>query len=396
MSNNVAALVPVRWSRRIQQDLRKELVSSAISSFEEESNLTFGNKVDRPTPINFYVGDYNRNGDNTAQDIKPDTEQLEINNEKVVSFYIDRFEKIQSAYSFENDTVKTATYLAKNEIDSTRFKETLNANLTVDAGTLGGTAGQGIALGTTGNALKTFATTRAIMASNSVERDRPWYAAISPEVILAIDLDTIANGFVKADNTIRNGYAGDFLGFKVYESNNLHHETLLSFSANAVADDTFRIGGATFKFVASATNPGEITIGANVGATVASTIKAINGVADATVVEIDEEVRKNFLNSKVVATAGTGNTIKLTFAGAVLVVNSASAKATFGDVVCHNEFGRMGAVDMVLQDKIDVQMNKEPKRNGYTFLITSLYGIKTFEEGKKRMVDVKTKAAIGV
>lgn len=396
MPNNVAALVPVKWSRRIQQDLRKELVSSAISSFEEESNLTFGNKVDRPTPINFYVGDYNRNADNEAQDIKPGSEQLEINNEKVVSFYIDRFEKIQSAYQFEDKAVNTATYLVKNEIDSTRFKETVNANLKVDAGNIGGTAGNPIALGTTGNALKTFATTRAIMASNSVERDKPWYAAISPEVMLAIDLDTIANGFVKADSTIGNGYAGDFLGFKVYESNNLHHETLLSFSANAVANDTFTIGSATFKFVASATNPGEITIGANVGATVASTIKAINGVADATVEEVDLEDRKNLRNSKVLAEAGSGNTIKVSFAGAVYVADSVSAKATFGDVSCHNEFGRMGAVDMVLQDRIDVQMNKEPKRNGYTFLITSLYGIKTFEEGKKRMVDVKTKAVIGV
>jgi len=60
-----------------------------------------------------------------------------------------------------------------------------------------------------------------------------------------------------------------------------------------------------------------------------------------------------------------------------------------GALVAHCELGRKGAVDMVVQIDPKVQKNKVPNKTGYNFIIYDLYGVKTFDEGKYRMLDLR-------
>jgi outer membrane lipoprotein SlyB len=47
---------------------------------------------------------------------------------------------------------------------------------------------------------------------------------------------------------LKNGYAGNFAGYKVYSSNNVAHNRTISFSS-VVATDEITVGGVKFTFV---------------------------------------------------------------------------------------------------------------------------------------------------
>jgi len=62
------------------------------------------------------------------------------------------------------------------------------------------------------------------------------------------------------------------------------------------------------------------------------------------------------------------------------VKSEASTVCSRGTQVAYNYFGQVGAVDMVIQKDVTAQINKEPKKTGYTSILYDLYGIKTFTE----------------
>jgi len=53
---------------------------------------------------------------------------------------------------------------------------------------------------------------------------------------------------------------------------------------------------------------------------------------------------------------------------------------------------RPGAIDLVMQQNIDVRKNPLPKQKADYYIISCLYGVKTFQEGKERMVKMKIAA----
>jgi len=48
---------------------------------------------------------------------------------------------------------------------------------------------------------------------------------------------------------------------------------------------------------------------------------------------------------------------------------------------------RRGAIDMVIQKLPTAQINKVEDKLGHNFITYDLYGIKTFQEGKDRMIE---------
>lgn len=53
---------------------------------------------------------------------------------------------------------------------------------------------------------------------------------------------------------------------------------------------------------------------------------------------------------------------------------------------------RPGAIDLVMQQNIDVRKTPLPKQKADYYIISCLYGVKTFTEGKERMVKIKVAA----
>jgi hypothetical protein len=193
-----------------------------------------------------------------------------------------------------------------------------------------------------------------------------------------------------ADLALKNGYAGNFAGYKVYSSNNVFHKRTISFSS-VVATDEITVAGVKFTFVASiGSTAGNVLKGANDAAALANLAAAINGASGAgtTYVEVSAADRAKLKNVKANLDASTG---VLTTAGAV-VVSTPDTTITVGNAEEHAILCRPGAIDLIMQQNIDVRKTPLPKQKADYYIISCLYGKKTFTEGKNRMVDIKIAA----
>lgn len=374
MANSVNALFDQKWSRRIQIGKKAHSVAFSVSNFEEQANLSSGDTVHRPKSVDFYVRDYSRTSDNAHQDIVTSDETMTIDQEKMVSFYIDELDEKQSKYNIENESLDRAIYRLADDIDKARFKETLNAAYTADGAQIGDASGA-ISVNSS-NFTKLFPFMRAFMANKRIEADREWYAVLSPEVVAAISVNAIANGFQKADTTMEAGYKGNFGGFRIYESTNLTHEYKLPAGDLGDGKDVV-INGVTLEGITAAVADDQYQDASDL-------IALINGGASEQ--ELSQTAKDKLAEVKAVAIAD-GSDVIIRTSGAVSITADGTAPV---NPFVYNEFGRMGAVDLVTQLRPKMQKNKESQRSGYTYLCFDLYGLKTFDEGKARMVKVPT------
>ena len=389
MANNVQAFVPELWSRRIQYLTKNALVATQICSFEEQPDLKYGDRIHRPYPNDLVVNDYVKYTDTTQQDIIGTDEYLDIDQSKEISFAIDEVDWIQMKYDLENSYVERAAYRLANDIDGKVLSEASNAVVSMDAGDIGGTAGQAISLSTS-NCLNAVMTAGAKLTANGCEMDKTWALVVSPKMASVIAQTVAQDWFSLADLALKNGYAGNFAGYKVYSSNNVPHSRTISFST-VVATDEIVIGGVTFTFVSSiGSTAGNVLKGASDAAALTNLAAAVNGAAGAgtTYIEVSASDRAKLKNVRAHLDGSTG---VLTTSGDVLV-SSPDTTITVGAEEATALLCRPGAIDLVMQQNIDVRKNPLPKQKADYFIISCLYGVKTFQEGKERMVKIKIAA----
>ena len=387
MAQNLSAFIPELWSRRIQYLTHNALVATQICSFEEQPDLKYGDRIHRPYPNDLVVNDYTKYTDTTQQDLIGTDEYLDIDQSKEISFAIDEVDWIQMKYDLENSYVERAAYRLANDIDGKVLSEVSNANVTCDASDLGSSGD--IALSTS-NCLNAIMTAGAKLTANGCEMDKTWALVVSPKTASIIAQTVAQDWFSLADLALKNGYAGNFAGYKVYSSNNVSHARTISFSS-VVATDAITVGGVTFTFVSSiGTTPGNVLVGANDAASLANLAAAINGGAGAgtNYVEVSASDRAKLKGARLNLDSSTG---ALTSAGAV-VVSTEDTTITVGNATEHALLCRPGAIDLVMQQNIDVRKTPLPKQKADYFIISTLYGVKTFTEGEERMVDIKIAA----
>ena len=387
MVNDMSNFIPELRSARIQKLREKMLVSSAVSSFEEQAWLVYGDTVHRPTMVDFVVNDYVRGVAVTPQDMTPWDDTLLINKSKEVSFYVDKLDVRQSKYDAEMEAVKRATYKIKDDMDMVRFRETINATYTCDAAQNGGSAWTAATL-IPSTTVQFFENSKAVLRSANVEDDRVWYAVVTPKVTSVIAQTFVWAWFNLADSALKNGYKGDAFGLKIYESNNLLHSRIFT-AATLVNGNTVTIAGVVFTFATTASTAWDVDLGSSDTDACANAVLAINGTwtpSATTYIAISAANRAILKAAGVWASSDTG---VLTVYGAWEFASTGTA-TTFvaGSLTAHCEMWRMWAVDMVVQLYPEVQRNKEPKMSGYTWMIIDLFGVKTFQEGKDRMADL--------
>ena len=391
MANDIEAFNPQLWSARIQKRREKLLVSKPVSSFEEQANLTHGARVHRPTAPEFLTNDYNKYGNGVSiQEVKSEDQYLDVDNVKEVSFYIDAVEDKQSKYDAEAEAVKSAVYSISQEMDYTRFKETINAADYADAATAGGSAGTPYTPAVS-TLTEFIENSKAKLRLSGAEQDREWYLVATPKMVSYIAQSFIKDGFNLADSGLRNGYKGDAYGLKVYESTNLLHE--VKFTADKiVATNTFAIAGITFTFVSSiGSTAGNVLMGSTDADALTNAALAVNAGSGAgtNYIEISDANRAKLRKLGVYAVADTTAKTLTIYANGPFTFAGTATTFVPGALVAHCELGRKGAVDMVVQIDPKVQKNKVPNKTGYNFIIYDLYGVKTFDEGKYRMLDLR-------
>lgn len=402
MANSLSASFPEYWSRRMQRKHNVVDVYRAVANFEEQKTLKNGDKVHRPYRSALTVNTLGSEGSYTRQDITDTDESLTIDKEKEVSFYVRDIDAMQSNYRTINEYADDAAVKMGNWIDGDVFGEYANAVSSVDDGDLGGTASNGITL-TTSNIIKVFGEADEKLNAQNVDQNNRW-ALISPQFKNTLWQYIAGKESLLGDKTGMNGNIGEYNGFKLYMSNNLAWSGRLEFGTNPSDGDTVVINGVTITFqtaLTTASGSTEVHICASAGATLDSLVAFINApgtsVAEDTNTGISSATSaEQALLKGITATDGaTYMTLKAEGRSYVAVSETLTAA---GDIwtttkqVQHCLFGQGRPIDVVIQ-KYPNMVTKD--RDGYIgkdIVTWSVYGIKTFAEGARQLVDVQLRS----
>jgi hypothetical protein len=227
---HISAMIPSFWSDLMQVPLRKSLVASAVANTQFESKLSRGDTVNYPYLSETAAQDYTPGSEFTAQEASATLENLVVDKMKVVPNYVEDIEQLQSNYRYQIDIADNAAYQLKDALDTATFVHVSAAvsglyadgtgNVITEGAITAVTDGAAITA-TTANVASIFTAARKRLRKQNVEEAGDWCAVITPDVAEKIELYGTEKGFNVADATIKNGYAGTFLGFEVYISNNL-------------------------------------------------------------------------------------------------------------------------------------------------------------------------------
>jgi len=223
ITNDVSAIQPELWSAMVQVPLYKSLVALEVASLKLSDTVKFADTVHVPKFGDLSVATYTPGTtiSATAQDWSFDT--LVVSAYKHVTFYVDDAKSLTVNVDQARELATEAAYQLKNTIDTDVFKNITGADGFVpadDADILGGTNAKPVSAGTA-NIINIFAGARKVLRTRNVEETGDWCAVVTPKIAADIEIKAANVGFNVADSTLRNGYAGDFMGFQVYISNNL-------------------------------------------------------------------------------------------------------------------------------------------------------------------------------
>ena len=206
----IKGLNPEYWTPFLQVPLYKSLVALETASTKLEAYLKDGDTVNHSYIEMPDVVDYTPNTDVDSYHLTDATkEQLVVNQVKIAPFYVDRIEELQTNIGLVSELGERAGYKLKDVIDTHVLAETTNGT-SYDFGEV-----------TTSNIISLFTGARKTLRKANVEEDGTWIAVVTPEVGELIELVATDKGFSVADATLRNGFAGNWLGYRIYISNNL-------------------------------------------------------------------------------------------------------------------------------------------------------------------------------
>lgn len=398
MSNSLTASFEEIWAREQQEVFYKTNVWVKIADMSFNSVMKSWDTLNRTYRSSTNVQTYVRGTDITIDDITDTNEQLVVNKQYATGFYIDDFDVIQDKYDAALSYGKDNGISLSNQVDADILGEVFNATSTVDDGSIGGTAGNGIALATT-NVLKVFGAAKKKLRFQNVPLDSA-YGVITPEFEDILVQYGIGRDTTMGDGVFTNGYIGKANGFELYVSNNTAGSAVLSLATQPTANDTITIEGVVFTFVASPAAAGDVDIGANVDATRVNLATLINAPSTTTAggVALSTANARKFAANVTAVDSPSGDTLTIKYKGVgTLTVSETLTDATDTWTATktkqHCLFGIKGNPVCVMQRTPSVVLKEEPKRLGKNSINGVLYGVKTFADNAKQMVNVELKVS---
>lgn len=388
MANNLTAFSPEIWSARVQYLLKRNLVGAAIANTEEKSGLYFGYRVHRPIPSDVYAQPYTKGTALTFQDITASDEYLTIDQSYAVPVYLDDIDKIQNKYPTMDLFATRSAYQLKSKIDQNILGSLVSAALT------NGTA----ATASTANIFQLFSEAKAALSQNAVEESKPWYAVVDPDTASIIEQFRGVNGFMVADDTIKAGYGwaqyfGEWMGLRMYKSQNLPFFASITFSDVSVDTQTVVINGVTFTTVSPiGTTEGNVLVGASAAASATNLYNAINasvtgGASTAQYIpySVGSASASTLARAGIVATNPSSGVVKVQAAGK-MTVSKTQTNAAWGAQTKNCFVGQIGDIDLVLQKDVTTEMQRtiSAGKIGTAIITSTLWGTKMFTESQQR------------
>lgn len=393
------------WSRRMQRKHQKEAIFRAIANFEEEKLLKQGDTVNRPYRSGIVAQAYTRGTAVTITDLTNTNETLTVSKAEIVPFYIDDLDELQSNYKFANEYADDAAVELMNIIDGDILSEYAQASTIVDDRTINGssgTAGNGIVLDVS-NVQKVFSSARAKFGRLNTRKKL--FAVLSPDDLQVLVDYLAGKNSNLGDSTGLNGNVGKYYGFDIYESNNLTWTADFVLATQPNDGDTITLkqydrNGVlitqtlTFKTTLGVTS-GNILIGGSANAARTNLAALLSAPSTTTTTGVALATAfTNALGRAFVATNDAATKVTIVGAGQSFVQVSTALTASSTDgftaakQVRHMLFGSKGATDIVIQQRPKVEFKEVPDKLGKNCLPWTLYGYKTFNEGKAMLVDI--------
>ena len=223
ITNDVSAIIPEIWSTMVQVPLYKSLVAMEVAKVNLSDSVKYMDTIHIPRFGSLSVASYTPGTTVSATASDWAFDNLVVSAYKTVTFYVDDVHTLQANVSQARELASEAAYQLKNQIDTDVLKNITGVDgfMPADnADILAGTNGAPVSAGSA-NIINVFSGARKFLRTHNVEEVGDWCAVVSPKIASVIETKAASVGFNVADSTLRNGYAGDFMGFQVYISNNL-------------------------------------------------------------------------------------------------------------------------------------------------------------------------------
>lgn len=404
MANSFNTLVEEAYSAGIQLVLRKILVAEKICGKEAQAALAAGGDVyHKPYIPRGISQSYTEGTGVTKQDFTGTDEYLSLTTKTVYNFHLDYTDMRQQKRRAAILAHMTANAMEELQtvVDGDFFYRYQDADYEYgSAGLRAKTSTSGFTLSVS-NCLTSFGTVMAHLL-NHTGGIKSKFLVVDPYHMDTIENSAIGNLFNVADSTFKNGYVGNFKGYKLYVSNNLTSEVTFTFNSSPTATDTIVINGTTLTFVATLTDDGQLHICGSTTYDAINLAAALNApgtdITEATNTGYDAVTSTADLHnlSGMVATNSTNVvTIKCKRGRMSLSETMTDTSSVFSTQVVHALAGEEGSIELALQENGKVFVNDAPvDASGNTLLekefnVLSMYGIKTFDDGDARLVDVQ-------
>jgi hypothetical protein len=383
-----------------EEIFQKVLVGKIICNTRFESVLKYGASVARVAyDISaVYVRSVTRGAASTIDALTDSTETLTINLEKEAVFFISDGEATQAGPLNPGEVIGGQVAIKVGaDLDYQIFKQVLNAYQTFDSGDL-------TSLVSNGTPITLTATTVPQMVTRMPAKLRRFAnqtitnMALVVDSYAASDIEQFLLGkqFSIVESVFQNGYAGPIATAAVYISENLTATANLTVAVTPTDGDTVTLNGVVFTFnTALSTFPGSVLISGSAANALTNLVALVNAPGTSTTYgNALTTVNANIINQTGHFSATSVSTLSTLTAGGRIMITSSftSGSNVFSSNTIHAYYGKMGAIDLVIQDMKEVDMRETSDRRGTNVFSSYLAGVKTFQDGAKKFLDVRLAA----
>ena len=373
-----------------------------IANTRFESMLKFGASVARFSYdiSGVKVRSVTRGSASTIDTIADGVDTLTINLEKEAVFFISDGEVTQTGPLNPGEVIggQIAIKVAA-DLDYRIFAEVLNAYQTFDTGDLTTLASSGTPITLTSTTVPQMVTRMPAKLRRGANQTITNMALVVDSYAAAdIEQYLLGKQFSIVESVFKNGYAGPIATAQVYVSENLSSSVVFTSATQPTDADTVIINGVTFTFNTTlTTTAGSVLISGSADAARANLTALINTPGTTTTYGTAlSAANQDAINqtSKLVGTnSNSADTLTIASAGRLIVAGTMTATTnTWSANTVHAYYGKMGAIDLVVQDIKEVDMRPTADRRGTNVFSSYLAGLKTFPDGAKKFLDVRLAA----
>jgi hypothetical protein len=386
-----------QFDNAYEEIFQKVLVGKMIANTRFESTLKYGASVARVSYdiSGVQVRSVTRGAASTVDSITDTAETLTINLEKEAVFHVSDGEATQTGPLNPGEVIggQIAIKVAA-DLDFNIFAQVTNAFQTFDNGDLTTLASSGTPITLTATTVPQMVTRMPAKLRHGANQTITNMALVV-DAYAAADIEQYLLGkqFSIVESVFKNGYAGPIATASVYVSENLSGSATMTISVLPTDGDTVTINGVVFTFKTTlGATPGQVLIGAAASNSNTNLTALLNAPRTTTA----QGIALSSVNADIIAQIGkvvavaSATTTKLTGAGRLIVAQTMTSGSNLWSAnTIHCYYGKMGAIDLVVQDLKEVDMRQTPDRRGTNVFSSYLAGIKTFTDGAKKFLDVQ-------